>query len=119
MSTYTYIAIIFFAAFAIFVPVSFLLTSKMLRKNPKSNPVRNAPYESGEETIGDNRDIDNEYLPFFALFLAFELIGMIIILWSLTTRSLSFNTNILVIGLTVVSMIFALIGYKFTSDNYA
>lgn len=117
MSTYEYVAILFFAAFAIFVPVSFLISSKLLRKNSPGNPVKNAPYESAETSIGSGRDIDNEYLPFFALFVAFEIIGMLVLLWSLVTRQLGYGANLLVIGLTIVSMAFALIGYRFTIDK--
>ena len=65
---YDYVALVLFVVFAIFIPVSFLLTSKLLRKRGTGNPVKNSPYESGEETIGRSKDIDNEYLSYFMLF---------------------------------------------------
>ena len=114
---YDYLAILIFALFAVFVPVSFLMTSKMLRPRGSPNRVKNAPYESAEETIGGSRDIENEYLPFFALFLPFEIIAIIMLLWSIGARSISYTTDLMVLGLAVGSMGFAIVGYKFISDR--
>lgn len=114
---YNYIALVFFGLFALFVPLSFLLTSKMLRSSKAGNRVKNAPYESAEATIGKNRDIVDEYLPFFAIFLPFEIISMVIILWSVSARSLDLGTNVLVIGLVIISMALALAGFRFATDK--
>ena len=114
---YDYIALIVFALFAIFIPASFLFTSKLLRKNPPGNRVKGTSYESAEQPIGGARDIDNEYLPFFAIFLPFEIITMVLILWALAARIAGASTNLLVIGLAVVSMVLAIIGYKYIGDR--
>ena len=79
---YNYVALLIFIAFAVFMPVSFIFTAKLLGKKRTGNPVKNAPYESGEETVGNSRDIDNEYLPHFMVFLPFEIIIVALILWS-------------------------------------
>ena len=116
---YNYIAIVFFAAAAIFVPYSMLIGAKLLRRNVPANLVKNAPYESAEAPIGENRDVINEYLPFFIIFLPFEVISMILIFWSAVARQISYTSNILVIGLAVISMLFAFAGYKFIRGRYA
>ncbi|MFI5412672.1 MAG: NADH-quinone oxidoreductase subunit A [Candidatus Micrarchaeales archaeon] len=117
ISYYNYIALVFFALFALFIPASFLLTSKLLRHKSRGNRVKNMAYESAEEPIGRSRDVDNEYLPFFAMFLPFEIIAIIIVLWSTAARNMTTGTNVLVIGLLIISMALALAGYKFTTDR--
>jgi NADH:ubiquinone oxidoreductase subunit 3 (subunit A) len=114
---YNYIALAFFVLFALFVPISFLLTSKMLRVKSRGNRVKNTPYESAEQPIGKTRDVANEYLTFFAIFLPFEIMAMVVVLWSISARQLDLTTNIAVIGLAIVSMALALLGYKFASDR--
>lgn len=113
---YNYIALLLFIAFAVFVPVSFVLTTKLLGKKEPGNSVKNAPYESGEETVGDSRDIDNEYLPNFMIFLPFEMIIVILILWSTVAKTINFNTNIAIIMLGVLATALSFIGYKMIRD---
>ena len=109
---YNYIALLIFIAFAVFIPVSFLLSAKLLGKKSKGNPVKNAPYESGEETIGTSRDMDNEYLPHFMIFLPFEMIIIVLILWSTVTKNINFGTNIAIIMLGVIATCMSFIGYR-------
>jgi len=115
---YNYIAILFFAIVAVFVPYSMLLTAKMLRRRRLDNPVKNAPYESGEKTIGKNRDIINEYLPYFMLFLPFEVVALLLLLWAPVSKSLSYTNNLLMIGLAGVAMLFAFLGYLMMRVRY-
>ncbi|HIH50313.1 MAG: NADH-quinone oxidoreductase subunit A [Candidatus Micrarchaeaceae archaeon] len=114
---YDYVALLLFAAFAIFIPASFILASKLLRKRGRGNPVRNAPYESGEETIGRSRDIENEYLPYFMLFLPFEIVIAILIIWSSNVRQLDYGTNIAFIILGIFATAMSLIGYKIAKND--
>lgn len=109
---YDYIALIIFLIFAAFVPVSFIVASKMLRPKRPDNPVKGTPYESAEQPIGTHMDVINEYMGFFALFLPFEIIGILLVLWAPAARSLDIVTNIFVLGLAVVSMVLALAGYR-------
>ena len=108
---YNYLALAFFSIFAILIPLSFLLTAKLLGRKSTGNPVKNSPFESGEESIGTSKDIGNEYLPMFMLFLPFELIVAILIIWSITYNSLSYDSNLAILALLVVSTIVALVGY--------
>ena len=108
---YNYIAIVFFAIVAAFVPLSFLLTAKLLRHRTGSNPVKVSPYESGEATIGKNRDVINEYLPFFMMFLPFEVVVMILLIWSFVSRQIGYLNDLLILGMAIMSLIFAFTGY--------
>ena len=116
MAWENYLSLAFFVAFAVFIPLSFLLTSRLLRKRSVSNPVKNAPYESAEASIGSSRDIDNEYLGFFALFLPFELVAILVVLWAIAARDLELTTNIYVMGLPLLAMALAAVGYKLNGD---
>lgn len=109
---YDYVALLIFIAFAAFMPVSFLLTAKLLGRKRSGNPIKNAPYESGEETIGNSRDIDNEYLPHFMIFLPFEIMIIILILWSTVAKTVSFGTSIAILMLGVSATALSFIGYR-------
>jgi NADH:ubiquinone oxidoreductase subunit 3 (subunit A) len=109
---YNYIALLIFVAFAAFVPASFLLAAKLLGRKSSGNPVKNAPYESGEETIGNSKDIDNEYLPHFMIFLPFEIIIVVLILWSTVTKTINLEVNIAILMLGVVATFLSFIGYR-------
>ncbi|HUY70009.1 MAG TPA: NADH-quinone oxidoreductase subunit A [Candidatus Baltobacteraceae bacterium] len=110
---YNYLALAFFIIIGLLIPSSIILTSRLLGRRVAENLVKNAPYESGEETVGSSRDIDNEYLPYFMLFLPFEVVIAIVILWSVVARGIGYNTSIEIIVLTVLSAAMALVGYKF------
>lgn len=112
---YNYAALLIFIAFAVFVPVSFVITAKLLGKREAGNSVKNSPYESGEETVGNSRDIDNEYLPHFMIFLPFEMIVAIFLLWATVARSLGFSGGIAIIMLGVVATALAFVGYRLAS----
>lgn len=112
---YNYLALIIFIAFAAFMPTSFVITIKLLSKKSRGNPVKNSPYESGEETVGNSRDVDNEYLPHFMIFLPFEVIMVALLLWSTVARSAGFATGMAMIMLGVLSTALAFVGYKIAS----
>ncbi len=113
---FVYLVLIISGIFALFMPVSFLLTSKLLRPNQTKNKTKDAPYESGEEIIGHSRDIDNEYLGFFPIFLSFEIIAIILILWASVSDYFSYTNSLLLILISLFSVIFSLIGYKIASE---
>ncbi len=113
---YNYIALLIFIAFAVFIPVSFVFASKLMSKKRSGNPVKNGPYESGEETIGTSKDIDNEYLPHFMIFLPFEMVIVVLILWSTVTKSINFGTSLAIIMLGVIATVLSLIGYRMVKN---
>jgi NADH:ubiquinone oxidoreductase subunit 3 (subunit A) len=109
---YNYIALLFFVALGLLIPALFLLASKLLGRRYPGNPTKNAPYESAEETIGSSRDVDNEYLPYFMLFLPFEIILAMLLLWSTVAKAIDYNTGTAIILLVVAATAFSSVGYK-------
>jgi NADH:ubiquinone oxidoreductase subunit 3 (subunit A) len=109
---YNYIALVFFAIAAIAVPAGLIIASRFLGRKERGNPVKNAPYESAEESVGRARDAENEYLPFFSIFLPFELVMAIMIIWSAGASSLPYSVDIGVIALGIASALAAMFGYK-------
>ncbi len=113
---YNYLALLIFIGMALFIPYSLLLTSISLRRRVPKNKVKNAPYESAEETIGEGLVVQVEYLPIFAMFLPFEIISVVVLLWASVARSVSYYSGLEMVGMVVVAMLFGLISYKFISD---
>ncbi|MDE1856548.1 MAG: NADH-quinone oxidoreductase subunit A [Candidatus Micrarchaeota archaeon] len=114
---YNYIALLFFSAFAAIVPAGLLVASKLIRPRIPGNPVKNSPYESAEESIGTNRDIDNEYLPFFTMFLPFEIIAVLLLVWAGASSSVPFGASAMILLLLVISTGFAVFGYLIRGKN--
>lgn len=112
---YNYAAFLIFIAFAVFIPSSFVLTAKLLGRREEGNKVKNMPYESGEETTGASRDVDNEYLPYFMIFLPFEVVLVIIILWSTVSKDMSYWSSIAIITLGIIATALSFIGYRLAS----
>ena len=109
---YNYIALTIFVAFAVFVPASFLLFAKLIGRKRSGNAVSNAPYESGEETTGTKKDFDNEYMPYFMIFLPFEMVVVILILWSTVTRSMGYYASMAIIMIGIAATVLSAAGYK-------
>ena len=86
--------------------------SKLIARRSPGNPVKNAPWESGEASVGRARDIDNEYLPFFSLFLPFEVIVGILAVWSLAAYGLSYSVDLGMVVLALAAGVAAVFGYR-------
>lgn len=102
----TILALIIFALFSVFTPISLILTSRAIRKATKRNSVKDAPYESAEESSGIRISIMNEYLHYFSMFLAFEIITAVIIVWAPIAKTISFVPNVAMLGLLAVGLVF-------------
>jgi len=109
---YNYVALIAFAVLAFLVPLGLIVGSKLLAKRSPGNAVKNAPWESGEESVGNARDVQNEYLPFFSLFLPFEVITGIVVVWSTVAYGVGFLTSVGIIALALAAGVAAGFGYK-------
>ncbi|MGC8648833.1 MAG: NADH-quinone oxidoreductase subunit A [Candidatus Micrarchaeia archaeon] len=109
---YNYIALFLFFLFALLVPILFLLFSMLIREKSRANKIKNAPYESAEESIGSARDIENEYLPYFTIFLPFELIIIFLFIWAPNLKLIDQSNNIILIGLLIVAMFLSAVIYK-------
>ena len=102
----TILAIFIFILFSVFTPVSLILTSRALRRKTKRNVVKDAPYESAEESKGNRISIMNEYLHYFSMFIAFEIIVTVVIVWAPVSNSVPFLPSLAILGLLVVGMVF-------------
>ncbi len=108
---YNYIALAFFAAVSLAMPFTFLLGARLLGRREPRNAVKGAPYESGEETIGGSRDVDNEYLPLFMLFVPFELVAAMLLIWAGAAASAGYTIGIAMLVLGSLATALALLGY--------
>ncbi len=102
----TILAIFIFMIFSVFTPVSLILTSRALRRKTKRNVVKDAPYESAEESKGNRISIMNEYLHYFSMFIAFEIIVTVVMVWAPVSKSVPFLPSLAILGLLVVGMVF-------------
>jgi NADH:ubiquinone oxidoreductase subunit 3 (subunit A) len=109
---YNYVALIAFAVLAFVAPLGLLLASRLLGTKRAGNPVKNAPWESGEESVGRARDVENEYLPFFSLFLPFEIIAGILLVWSVVAHGAGYLVGVEVIALALAAGLAAGFGYR-------
>lgn len=84
---YQYLQLLVFAIMALLIPAALLLVSRMMRRSGSGNRVMGKPYESAEETVGERVGMMREYLHYLVMFLAFEIIAVIVIMWSLFPRT--------------------------------
>jgi NADH:ubiquinone oxidoreductase subunit 3 (subunit A) len=89
-----YLELLIFAVVAMLVPALMLAFSKLVRPASDGNDVETGPYESAEGSVGRNSTVMGEYAQYFVLFLAFEVIGAVAILWSTFARQLGFAGNL-------------------------
>ncbi len=115
---YNYIALVLFALFGIFIPTSFLLTAKILGRRYRPNIVKDAPYESGEKAIGSGRDIDSEYFPYLMIFLPFEMIAILALVWSYSANYTGKGVGLYMIVLLAFATVFSVFGYKMIGGRY-
>ncbi len=115
---YNYAALAFFVVFGLSIPASYLLASRLLRRQEPRNAVKNAPFESGEDSIGTERNIQSEYLPYFVLFLPFEIVIAILFLWSYGSRSIPSGASAAVVALALIASVFSLLGYRLASERH-
>ncbi len=99
-------AVILFILFAIFVPVSMITTSKMLRDKTTRNPVKDASYESAEASTGSRITIMGEYLHYFTMFIMFEILVAVVIVWAPLASSMQFLPSAAILSLLVFGMAF-------------
>lgn len=101
-----YLQILIFAIIAVLVPLSTLLFSKMVRPRSDNNDVKTLVYESAEESVGQKVEIMHEYLHYFIAFLAFEIIGVIVIIWSTFSRTAQSADGMYIILLLIFGFVF-------------
>ncbi|MEM3839055.1 MAG: NADH-quinone oxidoreductase subunit A [Candidatus Micrarchaeaceae archaeon] len=104
-----YLAIIVFAAIAVLEPLLMLLASKLIRRASKENAVKTGNYESAEESFGTRASLMGEYLHYFPMFLAFEVLIAIMAIWVAAARSIATIVNYDILLLFVAGFIFEML----------
>lgn len=99
--TSDYVALGIFALLALFVPFSMVLIAKLLAAKTTQNSVKLQNYESAEVPIGTHRDITNDYLHYFPLYIGFEFTAVIVIAWAYVFQAGQALVNLSVIGLLI------------------
>ncbi|MCL4364934.1 MAG: NADH-quinone oxidoreductase subunit A [Candidatus Marsarchaeota archaeon] len=100
------VAIVIFIIFSTFTPVSLVITSIFLRRQSKRNAMMGSPYESAEESRGNRISIMNEYMHYFSMFLSFEILVAVAIVWAPIARLLPTTASAAVLSLLVAGMVF-------------
>jgi NADH:ubiquinone oxidoreductase subunit 3 (subunit A) len=101
-----YLALLIFAAIAVLVPLSTLLFSRMVRPNTEENDVKTLTYESAEQSVGQHVEIMHEYLHYFIAFLAFEIVGVIVLIWSTFSRGAQIGSGMYMVFLMIFGFVF-------------
>lgn len=114
---YDYVVLGVFALLGMFIPASLLISSKILGFKSRGNKVKNAPWESAEDSVGESLDIDNEYLPFFSIFLPFEIISAVFIVWASQAKNIAYNQDVGIIVLATLSAFVVLGFYKLAARD--
>ncbi|MGI0141699.1 MAG: NADH-quinone oxidoreductase subunit A [Candidatus Micrarchaeales archaeon] len=102
---YGFVTLAVFGAIALFVPLSMLLLAKLLGARTRQNPVKLQNYESAEVPIGTNKDVTNEYLHYFPLYLGFEMVVVVLIAWASVSSKISQNISFAIIGISVMAFV--------------
>lgn len=118
MVLYDYVAFGFFTLVAVLLPILLVLFSKTVRKKAAKNAVKSSPYESAEASTGSNRDSDIEFLPYAMLFLPFELVAIIILLWSQSAKQSSIAGNVEMVVFLVTATLLAMVCLKLIRDEH-
>lgn len=100
-----YLVIVIFLAVSLFIPISMLLFSRLVRPKSDENEVKTLTYESAEESIGQRVGVMTEYMPYFSLFLTFEIVGVVLIVWTTFAKQLSVMTSLYILMLPVFAFV--------------
>ncbi len=113
-----YIDLIVFAIVAAMVPIGMLLVSRLLSRKMKRNDILLDNYESAEMPIGDVKDITNDYLYYFPIFIAFELLIVALIFWSFVYSGIGIYFSAAVMLMLILGTIATFISLKFMERDY-
>ena len=80
------VQVLVFGIVAVLVPLSLLVFSRLVRPRTRGDEIQTSAYESAEEAVGGRVEIMHEYLHYFSIFLAFEIIGIVLIIWATVSR---------------------------------
>ncbi len=97
-----YLELAVFAVVSFAVPAGILLFSFLIRPKSPKNDVLTENYESAEEPIGSEHTTMKEYFYYFLVFLSFEFISIIMLLWSVNVDKIGKIGNAFIVALPVI-----------------
>ena len=104
-----YVAIVIFVILAVLEPLLMLLSSKLIRRRSRETRVKKNNYESAEESSGTRTSVMGEYLYYFPMFLAFEVLVAIMLVWSVSAKAVNSTANYAILGLFAALVVYAAI----------
>ena len=104
-----YLALLVCMLFALVVPFAMIFSSILIRNRKKSNRVKNASFESAEASVGSRISIMNEYMHYFSVFVAFDILIAIMLIWTYSASLLSNTTDMLILMLPVAGFMMVVI----------
>ncbi|MEM0148686.1 MAG: NADH-quinone oxidoreductase subunit A [Candidatus Micrarchaeaceae archaeon] len=105
----SYLAVAVMAVCSFAVIFALLLFSKLVRRESEGNPVKNSSYESAEGSIGETVSMPFEYAHYFPVFLGFEIVAIVTLIWASIARSMTFADGIAVIALLIMATFFSVL----------
>ncbi len=99
-----YIVVAVFVILSLFEPLSMLLFSRVVRRRSPGNPVKNGNYESAEDSIGTRTSTMSEYLYYFPLFIMFEVVTAVVLIWAVNAKAMQGAYDWPIVSVLVVSL---------------
>lgn len=106
-----FVSVVILAAVALAVPAAMLLLSKLLGREDASELERKS-FEWGEETVGVRNVMMDGRLHYVFVFLALEVISVIIAAWAVSARSVPFYTSVFVLLMPVCGLALAMLALR-------
>lgn len=101
-----YVVLLIFFILSVLVPALTMFGSQLMRRTTVNNDVATLNYESAEESIGERIAIMKEYIYYFSMFLALEIVVAILLLWVLAAQNLPRTYSYAALGLIVMGFVF-------------
>ncbi len=79
----TYAAVFVLAVLAAILPAGMFLLNALLAPKVFQSDVKLTNYESAAKPIGTHRDVSNEYVAYFPIYLSMELVIIAVLAWSI------------------------------------
>ncbi|MEM3791235.1 MAG: NADH-quinone oxidoreductase subunit A [Candidatus Micrarchaeaceae archaeon] len=86
------------ASLSILIPILMLVAYKLLGYEETSNLIKNDNYESAEKSEGGRFSIMSEYLHYFPMFIMYEIVVAIAIIWAFSSSKSVFIIYLLLLS---------------------
>ena len=104
-----YLALLIFILFALAVPFAMIFSSILIRNRKKSDRVKNSSFESAAASTGSRISIMNEYMHYFSIFVAFDILVAVMFIWTYSVSFLTMTDSIIILMLPVAGFIMVMV----------